>query len=144
MICLNEYDQPGQLEAYYRREIEPTLTQAGHKVYCTTQAEVFDHLSSLQPDYLILFALMRQSTVWEIARRFQKARGKEYPYVTILMFIEFAPDDSPDNPAYYALPEYQELYDSYYPGWGFDEWIEGCESGLYGASRDKFKELNEG
>ncbi len=129
LICLNEDMSPEQLEGYHK-VVEPSITRAGYEVHRTTQAEVLDQLVKLQPNYLLLFALRRRSSAWDIARHVRAESREQSLNMSILMIITFGPEDSPDDPAYYALPEYQDLYDSYYPGWDFGEWIKNFETGL--------------
>ena len=125
LVCLDGHKKAEQLE-FYHKEVEPDLTKGGYEVHCTTQTEVLDQVVNLHPDFLILIALGRQSPSWNIVRHLRSTREKGDPH--ILMVIAFGPEDSPDNPAYYTLLAYQPLYDSYWPGWGFAEWLEDFQT----------------
>ncbi len=132
LVCLDEYMNHQQLE-YYDKVVEPSLTRAGYEIHHTTQTEILDQLVNLQPAYLLLFALRKQSSAWDIARRVRAKSRERSLNVLILMAITFGPEDSPDDPAYYALPEYQELYDNYNQdgAWDFGEWIKNFEAEHY-------------
>jgi hypothetical protein len=120
LFCLGE-DEAEDLEGYHEL-VEPDLREGGHEVSWTTQAEVFEQLASTQPDYLILVALNRHSSGWDIARRLRGTRERGDPYILVITGSDI--EGSPDNPFYYVLPEYQQLYDCYWPREGFTEWLE--------------------
>lgn len=117
LVCRDDMERVMQTK-YYSEEIYPSLTQAGHEVQLTVCTQAIDFLDNYPADVLLMFVPRKQSSCWETARRLREVQGGD-PSPLILAIIEWGPDDSPDDPAYYARPEYAKLFDSYHRGfWG--------------------------
>ncbi len=115
LVCLDDWPEAvSALTKYYDEQIRPSLIQRGHDVNLTTCVGILGDKDDRPTDILLMFVLQKSSTCWDTARHLRKDQGPESSTPLILMVIEWAPDDSPDNPAYYARPEYAGLYDDYY------------------------------
>jgi hypothetical protein len=120
LVCHDNTEPAWQVD-YYDREVQPTLTKAGHHVHLTTCAQVLTCQDRFHPDVILMFAPTRQGTCWQAARSLRERFRGDLSPPAILVIVRWGPDDSPDDPAYYVRPEYWELYDEYYR----DFWEDG-------------------
>lgn len=126
LVCYDDTNPTIQLNDYIR-EVHPSLLRAGHDVQLTTHEKALNCLDQFHADILLLLIPTKGCLCWEVARHLRRAWNQNRHPPSILAIIAW-PDDSPDDPAYFARSGYVELHDDYYkaPGAGdeISRWID--------------------